>query len=494
MPVGPVFGAIEIFQGILTLYSHPLVVDLDGTLLHTDTLHESALQLLRDRPTDTLRIPGWLIQGKAAMKRRIASRTQLNVQALPYNTAFVDWLKEQKEAGRRLVLCTATDRAVAEPIAQHLGLFDEVLASDGEINLAGANKAEALSRRFGERGFDYAGNSTADLAVWARAHEAVVVNAPASLLAQARTRFKVAQVFEAPKQGLTVWRRALRLHQWLKNLLLFMPLVAAHQFGDVRALGALGLAFVAFSLCASSVYLANDLLDLESDRLHPRKRNRPFASGALPAWMGVVLAPVLLGSSLALAALVGPAFLSWLGGYFILTCLYSWLLKRLILVDCLTLAMLYTLRVLAGGAAVGLELSFWLLAFSVFLFLSLAFVKRFAELELQRSTGRAKLHGRGYHTDDASLIQTMGITAGQASVLVLALYLNSDAVTRLYAHPQVIWGAVPVLLFWVHWMWMQAHRGKMHDDPLVFAVKDRASLAAGIGVALFLAAGTLGSR
>lgn len=475
------------------MYSHPLVVDLDGTLLHTDTLHESALQLLRDRPADALRLPGWLAQGKAVMKRRIAARTQLNVETLPYNQAFVDWLKEQKAAGRQLVLCTATDRAVAEPIAQHLGLFDEVIASDGEVNLAGANKAEALSMRFGECGFDYAGNSSADLAVWARAREAVVVNAPASLLAQARSRFKVTQVFEAPAQGFTTWRRALRLHQWLKNLLLFMPLLAAHQLGDLHAWGVLGLAFVAFSLCASSVYLANDLLDLESDRLHPRKRARPFASGALPAWMGVALAPVLLGASLALAALVGPAFLSWLVVYFILTCLYSWLLKRLILVDCLTLAMLYTVRVLAGGAAVGLELSFWLLAFSVFLFLSLAFVKRFAELDLQRTTGRAKLHGRGYHTDDASLIQTMGITAGQASVLVLALYLNSDAVTRLYTHPQLIWGAVPVMLFWVHWMWMQAHRGKMHDDPLVFAVKDRASLAAGVGVAMFLAAGALGS-
>lgn len=475
------------------MYSHPLVVDLDGTLLHTDTLHESALQLLRDRPADTLCIPGWLAQGKAAMKRRIATLTQLNVETLPYSQGFVDWLKEQKAAGRQLVLCTAADRAVAEPIAQHLGLFDEVMASDGEVNLAGANKAEVLSMRFGERGFDYAGNSSADLAVWARAREAVVVNAPASLLAQARARFKVTQVFEAPAQGFTIWRRALRLHQWLKNLLLFMPLLAAHQLGDLHAWGVLCLAFVAFSLCASSVYLANDLLDLESDRLHPRKRARPFASGALPAWMGVALAPVLLGASLALAALVGPAFLSWLVVYFILTCLYSGLLKRLILVDCLTLAMLYTVRVLAGGAAVGLELSFWLLAFSVFLFLSLAFVKRFAELELQRTTGRAKLHGRGYHTDDASLIQTMGITAGQASVLVLALYLNSDAVTRLYTHPQLIWGAVPVMLFWVHWMWIQAHRGKMHDDPLVFAVKDRASLAAGAGVAMFLAAGALGS-
>ncbi|PTT88521.1 UbiA family prenyltransferase [Pelomonas sp. HMWF004] len=473
------------------MYSHPLVIDLDGTLLHTDTLHESALQLLRDRPVDTLKIAVWLTQGKAAMKRRIAAATRLNPETLPYNLPFVDWLREQRAAGRRLVLCTAADRAIAEPIAAHLALFDEVIATDGAVNLAGGHKADALCARFGEGGFDYAGNATADLAVWARAREAVVVNASSALLAQAREKFKVSRVFEAPARGFTTWRRALRLHQWLKNLLLFMPLLAAHRFSDTAAWGVLGLAFLAFSLCASSVYLANDLLDLESDRQHPRKRARPFASGALPVWTGVALAPLLLLASLGLAARIETAFMAWLVVYFVLTCLYSWLLKRLILVDCLTLAMLYTLRVLAGGAAVGLELSFWLLAFSVFLFLSLAFVKRYAELELQRSTGRTKLHGRGYHTDDAPLIQTMGITAGQASVLVLALYLNSDAVTRLYQYPQLIWGAVPVMLFWVHWMWMQAHRGLMHDDPLVFAVKDRASLAAAAGVALFLAAGTL---
>ena len=470
---------------------HPLVVDLDGTLLHTDTLHELALQMLRDHPASTLKIPFWLVQGKAHMKRQISAMARLNPKTLPYNQPLLDWLREQRAAGRRLVLCTAADRSVAEAIATHLALFDDVIASDGSVNLAGSNKAASLEARFGVGGFDYAGNSTKDMAVWAKAREAVVVNAPKALLAAAQGKFTINKVFAAPARGFSVWRRALRLHQWLKNLLLFMPLLAAHQLGDVHAWGVLVQAFVAFSLCASTVYLANDLLDLESDRLHPRKRKRPFASGVLPVWVGVVLAPLLLACSLALAGQVGWRFQSWLVVYFALTCVYSWILKRLILVDCLTLAMLYTLRVLAGAAAVGLQLSFWLLAFSVFLFLSLAFVKRYAELELQAASGQGKLHGRGYHTDDASLIQTMGITAGQACVLVLALYLNSDAVTRLYKSPELIWGAVPIMLFWVHWMWMQAHRGQMHDDPLVFAVKDRTSLLAGAAVALFLAAGTL---
>jgi len=477
----------------LALHSHPLVVDLDGTLLYTDTLHESALQMVRDQPLSTLKIPGWLMKGKAHMKRQISAVTELNPETLPYNLPLVAWLREQRASGRRLVLCTATDRSIADAIAAHLQLFDEVIATDGVVNLAGAHKAEALAVRFGVGGFDYAGNSDVDLAVWEKAREAIVVNASDALVEVTRAKFKVGRVFEAPARGFGVWRRSLRIHQWLKNLLLFMPLLAAHQLTNTASWGLLALAFLAFSLCASSVYLANDLLDLESDRLHPRKKTRPFASGALPVWLGVALAPVLLGASLLLAAQVRSSFLAWLVGYFVLTCFYSWSLKRMILIDCLTLAILYTLRVLAGGAAVGLQLSFWLLAFSVFLFLSLAFVKRYAELELQRSTGRAKLHGRGYHTDDAPLIQTMGITAGQASVLVLALYLNSDAVTRLYAYPELIWGAVPVMLFWVHWMWMQAHRGQMHDDPLVFAVKDRASLLAGAGVLLFLAAGALGS-
>jgi 4-hydroxybenzoate polyprenyltransferase/phosphoserine phosphatase len=478
----------------LVLQSHPLVVDLDGTLVYTDTLHESVLQMLRDQPLNALKIPVWLAGGKAHMKRQISAVTRLNPETLPYNQPLLDWLRQQRAAGRHLVLCTAADRSIAEAVAAHLGLFDEVIATDGAINLAGANKAALLESRFGLNGFDYAGNSAADLSVWAKAREAVVVNASETLLAAARERFTVSKVFEAPARGFSVWRRALRLHQWLKNLLLLMPLAAAHQLGDVHVWGVLVLAFFAFSLCASSVYLANDLLDLESDRLHPRKRARPFASGVLPVWMGVALAPVLLTCSLVIAGQVGRSFQSWLIFYFALTCLYSWVLKRVILIDCLTLAMLYTLRVLAGAAAVDQQLSFWLLAFSVFLFLSLAFVKRYAELEVQRDAGHTKLHGRGYHTDDAPLIQTMGISAGQASVLVLALYLNSEAVTRLYRVPELIWGAVPVMLFWLHWMWMQAHRGRMHDDPLVFAVKDRASLLAGLCVAVFLAAGTLAPR
>ena len=470
----------------------PLIIDLDGTLIHTDMLHESALRTLRDKPAEVLRIPFLLARGKAVLKRRLAQHGEFDVASLPYNTALLDWLRQERSSGRKLILCTASDRSIADAIASHLGVFDEVMASDGVINLAGKNKADALVERFGKAGYDYAGNSHADLPVWRSARRAVVVNAPADLARRAADCCEVERSFAPPGAGLKVWRKVLRVHQWLKNLLLFVPLFAAHQFTDTANWVPLLLAFIAFSLCASSVYIANDLLDLESDRQHPRKRNRPFASGQVPAWQGVLVAPVLLLASAAVAWNVGGTFFAWLAGYFVLTCVYSWLLKRIMLVDCLALAMLYTLRIVAGAAALSMQLSFWLLAFSVFLFLSLAYVKRYAELQVQILHGKKKAHGRGYYTTDAPLIQMLGVCAGYAALMVLALYLNSETVLTLYRSPEFVWGAVPVMLFWVSWMWMQAHRGRMHDDPLVFAVKDKASLFAGACFAAVLAVGTTG--
>jgi len=476
----------------MTSNNLPLVVDLDGTLIHSDMLHESAIRLLRDSPSKTLAIPFVLLKGKAYLKNYLATRSNFEPQTLPYNLELIAWLKQQRAEGRKLILCTASDKKIAQTIATHLDLFDEVIASDGIVNIAGKNKASVLVDRFGSQGFDYVGNSHQDLPVWSEANRAMVVNGSSELVRKAQDIATVERVFPKKTIELSSCFRVLRIHQWLKNLLLFVPLFAAHDLANADAWQSLLLAFFAFSLCASSVYIANDLLDLESDRLHPRKRNRPFASGIVPVWIGVLVAPLLLALGLGMAAMVGQAFFSWLTFYFALTCAYSWSLKRLILVDCLTLALLYTLRIIAGAAAVGHDLSFWLLAFSVFLFLSLAFVKRYAELEVQLLSGKEKIHGRGYHTADASLIQTMGIVAGYSSVLVLALYLNSEAVLRLYTAPELIWGVVPVMLFWVSWMWMQAHRGKMHDDPLVFAVKDRASLGAGATFAAILLAGTMG--
>lgn len=473
----------------------PLVVDLDGTLILSDMLHESALHALRERPIALLSIPRWLLAGKAVLKRQLALGFDVVPQALPYNAAVMAWLQAQHDAGRKLVLCTASDASIARAIAKHLGIFSEVLASDGTLNLAGANKARALEARYGAQGFDYAGNSRADLAVWRSARHAIVVGATGAverLARAARAVCEVERVIASPAASLKVWMKVLRPHQWLKNLLLFVPMTAAHQLLHPAVWWHLLLAFVSFSLCASAVYVVNDLTDLDNDRLHPRKRLRAFASGALPAWAGVALVPPLLIASTALAFVVGPAFVPWLVLYFIITCAYSWGLKRLTLIDCLTLAVLYTLRVVAGTAAAGLAYSFWLLAFSVFLFMSLAFVKRYAEMTLHPPGEGDKVRGRGYVAQDAPLVQIMGIAAGYASVLVLALYLNSEAILKLYRAPEWVWGTVLVMLFWVSWTWLQAHHGRMHDDPIVFAVKDRVSLAAAGLFGLFLLMGKTG--
>ncbi len=470
--------------------SVPLAVDLDGTLVLTDTLHESALRGLREQPLAALQIPLWLAQGKALLKQKLAGLSAFDPASLPYNQPLLEWLKAERAQGRKLVLCTAADLSIATAVADHLGIFDEVMASDGATNLGSHRKADALATRFGDGGFDYVGNATPDLQVWQRARRAIVVNASAALERAARAQSEVERVFA--RDGSASLPRLLRMHQWLKNLLLLIAPLAAHIVPDASFILTLLIAFFAFSLCASAVYIANDLFDLDSDRRHPRKHARPFASGRVPVLNGVLLAPLLLASGLFLATRVGEGFSAWLALYFLLTCAYSWGLKRLVIIDCLVLAMLYTLRIIAGAEAAAIPLSFWLLAFSVFLFLSLAFVKRYAELEVQAQAGSAHVHGRGYLTSDAPLVQQLGVTAGYASVLVLALYLNSDAVLRLYRSPEFMWCSVPIMLFWVSWVWFKAHRGQMHDDPLLFAVRDKASLLAGVAFLIVLAIGSRG--
>ncbi len=471
--------------------ARPLVVDLDGTLIMTDLLHESLVLLLRNQPSALPKLLFSIVGGKARLKQYVAENVELTPSTLPYNTALLSWLAEERERGRRLILCTASNMKYAEEVAAFLGIFDEVMSSDERTNLGGVKKAKVLCERFGVRGFDYVGNSRADLPIWECADEAVVVNANKRVTRKARSCSRVVKTFPAPQPGLEVWASTLRIQQWLKNLLLFAPVLAAHRFTEPGTLLVLIVAFFSFSLSASGTYVINDLLDLESDRLHPRKRNRPFAAGLIPIPLGLTVAPLMIAAGIFLASQANAGFLLCLLCYLVLTCCYSWFLKRFILLDCLTLAVLYTLRIVAGAAAVGMSLSFWLLAFSVFLFLSLAFVKRYAELEVQLQEGREKVHGRGYLTSDASLLQNLGISAGYASALVLSLYLNSEQVLLLYKTPEFVWGAVLVLLYWISWMWMQAHRGLMHDDPLVFAIKDKTSLIAGALFLLVLLLGTV---
>jgi len=467
-----------------------IAVDLDGTLVYTDTLHESALQLFRDGAISALRLPFWLLAGKAFLKQQLASAVTLNPATLPYNVPFVDWLKQQKKLGYRLVLCTATNTSVAHRIADHLQLFDEVMASDGKNNLSGVRKKAALDERYGVGQYIYAGNSRDDLHVWNGTSKGIVVSASSSVLAKAKRITEIHSHFPRLPITWSTWRRVFRVHQWLKNLLLFVPLLAAHRLNEIHLLAQLILAFCSFSFCASAVYIMNDLLDLENDRQHPRKKFRPFASGLMPISYGIILAPVCGLASLVLSVYVGKYFAAWLLVYFALTVAYSVWLKRLVLADCLTLAALYTLRIVAGAATVSIRLSFWLLAFSVFIFTSLAFVKRYAELQVRLREGKTNTPGRGYYVNDTPILETLGVAAGYAAVLVLALYLQGESAAAQYQTPEFIWGAVPLLLFWISWIWLKAHRGLMNDDPLVFAVQDTASWMVLIGIGMSFAAAT----
>lgn len=457
--------------------NHALCVDLDGTLLRSDLLHESLLALLARNPFYLFLLPFWLLKGKAAFKREIATRVEVTANTLPYDMRILELLRTTSQRPR--VLCTASDALLVQPIADHLGLFESVMASDGCSNLAGRRKAEKLVERFGERGFDYVGNSDVDLQVWKHAAAGLVVGSDA-LAEKAGLLTQVRAHWPATARGglyrLRTWVKAMRIYQWAKNLLVFVPLLAAHRVLEPEALVQATVAFLAFGLCASGVYLLNDLLDLSSDRQHSRKCKRPFAAGDLPVLQGLFAAVVLTVVSFILAAWCGWKFALVLLGYWLLTVSYSLHLKRLVMIDVILLAALYTVRIIAGAAAIGAPLSFWLLSFSMFIFLSLALLKRYTELHAAQAAGKGGASGRGYDTMDLPLIESLGAAAGYIGVLVLALYINSPESLTLYHQPKLLWLLCPMLLYWVSHMWMVAHRGGMHDDPIVFAASDKASL------------------
>jgi len=453
----------------------PLCVDLDGTLTPVDTLHESLLQLARQSPMAIMLLPIWLLRGKAQLKREVANRTAYDTSLLPLNAELHTWLKAERDAGRRIVLATAADSHIAQQIAEQVGMFDSVIASDGICNLSAEAKRKRLVEHFGEKGFDYVGNERADEYVWRSARKAVVVGTHSQAARAARIT-EVERHFVAPAAGLKVWLKAMRLHQWVKNLLIFLPILLAHRITAPVVLLQAGVAFVAFGLCASSVYLLNDLFDLPADRLHPRKRNRPFAAGLLSARGGLMVSAMLFCVSALLAVSVGLKFAGVLAGYYLLTWAYSLRLKRAASVDVMTLAGLYTIRIIAGSAATGIPLSFWLLAFSVFIFLSLGFVKRYTELDDARRAGRLTASGRGYTAEDLPLIMTLGVAAGYCTVVVMALYINSPESQLLYRHNKPLWLICPLLLYWISRVWLLTTRGQMHDDPVVFALRDRLSL------------------
>jgi len=461
----------------------PLCVDLDGTLVKSDTLVDSLLVLLRTRPALVFKLPSQLLHGKAAFKAFVTQSISLDVAYLPYNRQLLQFLQQERAQGRKIYLATGADLALAQRVATHLGIFTGVLASDGAANLTGNKKLLSLRKLLNSAAFDYIGNDTLDLPLLASASEPMVANP--SLWLRLRLwalGIRPAREFHERRHPLKSLLKAVRLHQWAKNLLIFVPLLLAHGLTVGRLLTAL-LAFCCFSLTASATYIVNDLLDIEADRLHPQKRRRPFASGDLSAFAGLGSAAVFLLLVLSGARLLPPAFYAWLLLYLASTLAYSLYLKRIVLVDVLMLSGLYILRLLAGSAATQTPISHWLAGFSMFLFLSLAIAKRFAELENLRASGATPRNSRGYLLADLDQLRSFGTAAAYAAVVVFAIYISGLDVMKLYRHPRLLWLMVPLMILWLNRVWLLASRGQLDEDPVAFALTDRMSLLIGAAVA-----------
>ena len=467
----------------------PLCVDLDDTLVATDTTVEGILDLLTAAPWKLFSLIAALLSGRPALKRYIAHHVSVDAAALPYRDRVLGEMRQARADGRPVLLVTASDQSIADSVGAYVDLIDEAVGTHSEVNLKGSQKAEYLVSRFGAEGFQYLGDSPADLPVWEAAGEALMVVPSASTRRRAEQSVSKTTVLVERPSKLRAAVKELRPHQWAKNILLFVPLYFAHQYDDLELVFTAVMAFFSFSFAASSIYVLNDLVDLRADRLHRTKRNRPLAAGTLSIADGIGLSVTALAVSLALAiAFVNPTFVWVVLGYVALTTAYSFYLKQQMIIDVLTLASLFTYRVMAGGVAVGVPLSEWLLAFSIFFFTSLAFVKRYSELIQTKAVGGASLKGRNYVPADMPVIISAGPAAGFLAVLVFALYINTPAIIATYPQQQILWGICLVLVYWIMRIWFLAARNQMHDDPVLFAVKDKTSLVAGMIVVVLLLA------
>jgi len=468
----------------------PLAVDLDGTLIAGDLLWEGVFLLLRRNPLYLFMMPIWLMRGPAVLKQAIAMRVDIDPAALAYREELIQRLRREHAKGRSIVLATGSPRKFADAIAAHLGLFDAVMATDGTENLTSGRKRAALIAAYGDGGFDYAGNSRHDVKVFDAARKALVV-APDRKAARWQAEHDC-ELMPHPRVGLRVILKMLRAHQWLKNTLIAVPVVLAHQYFNERMLVDCLLAFISFSASASAIYILNDFFDLALDRRHQSKRNRPFASGALSIPFGLCAMAVLLATSVVTACFLPLAFSAVLAVYLIATTAYSLAMKRMLLVDVLTLAGLYTVRIVAGAMATGVNVSFWLLAFSIFFFLSLALVKRYVELRSSPLLPGERVAGRGYRVEDQEIIAQAGMASAFSSALVLALYVDSAAVRELYPMPWMVWPLAPIVLYLTMRVWILARRDEMHDDPVVFIIRDwRSQLMVAIGAVMLVLAGMM---
>ncbi|MDA5094031.1 UbiA family prenyltransferase [Aliiroseovarius sp. KMU-50] len=453
----------------------PLVLDVDGTFLRTDMLFECFWAGLGRDPWATLRASFSHFTDPAALKTALAEITPLRTDLLPVSEPVRDLANRALEEGREVVLASASHISQVKPLAEHHELSERVLATQGMSNLRGYAKADALVELYGEGGFDYAGNAPVDMAIWKQADVAYVVGDEKSA---GELRDMGKEVRELPG-GWTAKSliKSFRPHQWVKNILLFLPLIAAHDFSFGTIFLAL-LGIVSFSAAASSIYLVNDLLDLEADRLHVKKCKRPFASGAVPIQVGMAAFVGLAALALGLAAILAPAFLGVVAFYMLLSLAYSLKLKRMRWVDIAVLASLYTLRVVAGAAATGIYVSGYLLVFIFPVFLALGCVKRLTELTLATSDDR--LPGRGYgRPDRPDLLNVAGLGV-VASLVAFFLYSFTDQAIELYKTQWLIWVAELPMAWWMIRMVRLGWYGKQDYDPIVFAMKDKR----GIGLML----------
>ena len=467
-----------------------LFVDLDGTLIRTDLLFESLLRLIRRNPLYLAVIPFWLLRGRAWLKHQIARRVKIDAAGLPYNEEFLAWLRQQRAGGRAMTLISASNQSYVDAVGEHLGLFEAAVGSDAETNLKSRRKLRRIEEIAEGGEFAYAGDSRADLPIWSRAKQIVMVNCAPAVSRRFASRENDVLNFGSAGAVFRPLLHAIRPHQWLKNTLLFVPLILSHQLTQPELLFASAIGFIGFCLCTSSVYLLNDMLDLDSDRAHRTKRKRPFAAGELPLAAGFVAAPALLAGAFLVSSLLPADFRLVLLIYWLLTCLYSFALKRIFLVDVATLATLYALRVAAGAEAIEVVTTNFLIAFSLCFFLGLALVKRVTELVNLQSQATEAVSGRAYRRSHEPLLSVIGCLASVMAVVVFAFYINAPATTRLYGSPLMLWLICPLLIVLLGRIWRLARAGRLHEDPVLFAVEDRfsQSIVLATGVLIWLAA------
>jgi 4-hydroxybenzoate polyprenyltransferase/phosphoserine phosphatase len=462
--------------------SHPpLCVDLDGTLIKTNTLHEAILALVRTAPHYALLLPFWLMRGQAYLWHRLSQFVSLNVALLPYRPEVIEYLKREKRASREITLISGAHHTLVERVARHLNLFDHCMGSDEMAHLIGEKKLSVIVHLYGKKSFDYIGDSRADIPIWKESRRAVIAGSNTFLVAQLR---KCADSYDhiepLDKPGIRSLLKAMRVYQWTKNLLLFAAIFLGHQFTNPALIFNVLRGFAAFSLCGSAVYILNDLIDLDADRLHARKRNRPFAAGDISPATGALISGVLLLAAFAIAIPLSLSFAAMLGAYFALTLLYSFYLKEKLLLDVFLLASLYTIRVWAGGICAGIEISHWATAFFMCFFLSLALAKRHSELMASAGSQEDKpLNRRGYRPSDIPFVLAYGCSSSLMSVLVIAIYLNSPDVSVHYRRPDLLWFVCPTLAYWSSRLWILAARGQLDEDPVLFAIKDKTSYLLG---------------